>query len=195
MKKNSISTYILCGGKSSRMGREKGLVKFKGKSFLSRILDEIPINASPVFLITDKEIYQEFGRTLIPDLSPDKGPVGGVYTALCHSDTEWVMILSCDIPLIRRELLNKLISKSRNSKADVVFFSDGENDFPLIACYRKSLAIHFEKAVIEDKLKLKKLVDSLDTLQIQASSSEVIYLSNVNTPSDLEVLNKNQLDS
>lgn len=190
MKKNSISAYVLCDGKSSRMGTDKGLIEFQGESFLSWILKAIPLKTECVFIVTEKEEYLQFAFPLVPDLVPDKGPVGGIYTALSHANTEWVMILSCDIPLIKRNMLEELISKSLISNVDIVFYSDGKNDYPLIACYRKELVSQFEKAVIGNRLKLMKLIDSLESIKIQVDHKEAVFLSNVNTQDNLEALTK-----
>ena len=98
--KDSLSIYILCGGKSSRMGTEKGLISFKEKPFVQHIIDAVSPLSDKVYLVTENQDYERFGLPLVPDLVPDRGPVGAIYTALKHTSSSWNLILSCDVPAI-----------------------------------------------------------------------------------------------
>ena len=107
----TLTVFILCGGKSSRMQSEKGLVLFQNKPFIEHIIQAILPITSNIKLITNNKEYDYLPYQKIPDIITDKGPLGGIYTALTNSETEFNLILSCDIPLISTELLSELISK------------------------------------------------------------------------------------
>jgi molybdopterin-guanine dinucleotide biosynthesis protein A len=139
MKKQKVNTYILCGGKSSRMNTEKGLVYFRGNSFMSCILNAVKPISENICLVTSNLDYEKFGYELIKDVYPGKGPLGGIYTALKHSSEDKNLILSCDIPLINTEIIEKLLEKTAQKYAEITYLADTENEFPLIGIYEKHL--------------------------------------------------------
>lgn len=187
MKSNpEIAAYILCGGKSSRMGQEKGLVIWKGNSFLGWILEALVPITDKMCLVTNCDAYQQYNLPLIPDLVEDKGPVGGIYSALHHSKSEWNLILSCDIPKIKSELLLELIEHIKSDENLVVIASDGIYDYPLIGIYHQSLEYEFHQAIQENKLKLRDLVDSLSPKKLLINPENQKYLANVNSLKELE---------
>lgn len=183
-----IVAYILCGGKSSRMGQEKGLVAWKGKSFLTWILEAVAPVTEDVYLVTQNEKYQSFQLPMIADSYENKGPVSGIYSALHHSKNQWNLILSCDIPAIRSSFLLDLIAAAKENESPIVLYSDGIHDYPLIAIYHKSLESEFEKACQENRLKLCDLVDSFSPKKLRINPENQNYLANVNSLKELEKL-------
>lgn len=188
--KSTLSTYILCGGKSSRMGEEKGLVHFRGKTFMHWILKSVyPINSRPV-LVTGNSTYQIFGLELISDLIADKGPLGGIYTALSHTTSDLVLILSCDIPKITTKALSYLLEKSLASPSKITFLSDGKNDYPLIGIYPKLSLKLVETSILAGELKLRKFVESQPHQRIVLNSDQIESLQNINTKVQLQSLSR-----
>ncbi len=186
--KPKLSAYILCGGKSSRMGEEKGLVEFRGKSFVQWILEAVyPLAPNPV-LVTKNPAYQSFQLEMIPDLIEDKGPVGGIFTALRHAETESVLVLSCDIPKITTEVLIHLAEKSRQEPRKITFLSDGKNDYPLIGIYPKSHLTSFGESISKNELKLRRLVESLPHQRVELNPRSIQSLQNINTQAELITL-------
>ena len=183
-----IAAYILCGGKSSRMGQEKGLVIWKGKCFIEWILEAVIPISGDIYLVSKNDSFLEFNLPLIPDLVEDKGPVGGIYSALHHSKSEWNLILSCDIPKIKSELLLDLIQASNSVKSSVIMLTDGQFDYPLIGLYHKSLMGEFKKATLENRLRLRDLVYSFSPKKLLIDSKNQEYISNVNSFQELEKL-------
>ena len=86
--KRNISDYILCGGLSSRMHQEKGLVLFKEKPFMAHVIAAVTPITNDIYLVTKNLDYEVFGYPLVSDIYENKGPVGGIYTALNHSKTQ-----------------------------------------------------------------------------------------------------------
>lgn len=189
MKNNpNLSIYILCGGKSTRMGEDKGFVMYKGKSFMEWILKAAQPLSSSIFLLSKNQAYSQFGYPLITDLVKGKGPVGGIYTALEHSKTEWNLILSCDIPQISTAILEELILLAHRGKSDLVMVTDGKNDYPLVGIYQKKLSSYFLQAIAEDKLKLCPLVETLNPSRLWVMQDEQKCILNINSREDLKNL-------
>lgn len=184
------SAYILCGGKSSRMGEEKGLVVFQGKSFVHWILEALIPLVQHVALITKNLAYGIFELELVPDLIDDKGPVGGIYTALNHANSDLVLVLSCDIPKITTDVLSLLLNESVKCPDKITFLSDGKNDYPLIGVYPKSCLSFFQSAILKEELKLRLLVENLPHQRILINSVSVAALRNINTKTELVSLSQ-----
>lgn len=180
-----IAVYILCGGKSSRMNTEKGLVEFQGKTFLQWILDAVTPLTSDITLVTKNAAYVSYGLPIIPDVVEDQGPVGGIYTALADSSSRYNLILSCDIPKITTEVLTSLIQFAMGTNKDVCILSDGKYDYPLIGCYQKSLFSVFQNAIKQNHLKLCPLVNGLRNQKLVITSKDQAAIRNINTQAEL----------
>ena len=191
-KKSDISAYVLCGGKSTRMQSEKGLVYYKGKPFIRWIIEAIMPITSNIILVTSNGDYTLVGLPMIADAYADKGPVGGIFTALKHSATKQTLILSCDVPKVTTALLEKLVTESKKKDALVTFLSDGQHDYPLIGIYQKSAMNTLSEAILGDKLKLCPLVNMISHQKINISQDEKPLVKNINSKAELQFLN--QLD-
>lgn len=185
MMKDKPAAYILCGGKSTRMQEEKGLVLFQGKTFLRWILDAVGHVTNESILVTKNSAYQSYGLEMIRDVFEDKGPVGGIHTALLHSSQNQILILSCDIPKIITEVLVYLIGKSHEFPEKITFLSDGINDYPLIGMYPKTALETFSKSVEAGLLKLCPLVSSLPHQRVVLDQASKISIQNINSKEQL----------
>ena len=188
-----ISVYILCGGKSSRMLTEKGLVLFQGKPFVEHIISAVLPLTQTIFLVTDNKEYDYLPYPKIKDLIQDKGPLGGIYTALADSKTEINLILSCDVPLITTEALLQLIEKHDESAAVTVLASESRIH-PLIGIYTKSILTKVERAVKEELLKLRDFITTVPHQIISFEERETFQFTNINTPDELDQIT-NHLNS
>lgn len=184
----NIAVYILCGGRSSRMKSEKGLVELHGKPFLKWILEAVDPLTDKITLVTKNDDYSKFRLPLIEDKVENKGPVGGIYTALSHSNSQYNLILSCDIPKITTEVLYELIQGALSSEKEVSILCDETHDYPLIGCYQKKVVRFFEDAVRQNHLKLCPLVDSLSPNKFQVTRKSQSALQNINSLEELSCL-------
>lgn len=188
----NISAYILCGGKSSRMRTEKGLVNYLNKPFIQWAIEAVKPITKSIFLVTDNQNYVAFGYPLVPDIYKDKGPVGGIYSALNHSENEYNLLLSCDIPNISSSVINKYLVSNLSHDTDVSFLSDDKNSYPLIAVYNKRVTPMFLEAINLNKLKLVSLLNELKCQNIRVNSDHFESLKNINTKEDLQIIEKNE---
>ncbi|MFW0738786.1 molybdenum cofactor guanylyltransferase [Flavobacterium sp. T12S277] len=186
----TLTAFILCGGKSSRMQSEKGLVLFRGKPFIEHIISAILPVTAEVRLVTASKEYDYLPYQKIPDVIADKGPLGGIYTALLQSETEFNLILSCDIPLISTELLQELLSK-HTEEAGITVFASESRMHPLIGIYSKKMIPFIKKAIDSDVLKMMDLLAGIPHQIINLDESEIIPLTNINSADELNDLNAN----
>jgi molybdopterin-guanine dinucleotide biosynthesis protein A len=186
----TLTVFILCGGKSSRMQSEKGLVLFQEKPFIEHIIQAILPITYQIKLITATKEYDYLPYQKIPDIILDKGPLGGIYTALTNSETEFNLILSCDIPLISTELLSELISK-HNNEAEITVFASESRLHPLIGIYSKKVLPAIKSAIDNDELKMMDLLAKIPHQILNIDESENFHLTNINSVDELNDLNIN----
>ena len=188
--KHNISAFILCGGKSSRMGTEKGLVNYNNKPFIQLVIDAIEPITTNIFLVTDNQEYTDFNYPLVADIYKNKGPVGGIFSALDRSETENNLILSCDIPKISTNVIKNYLINNISDQKDVIFLSDDKNIYPLIGIYNKSVKPKFSEAISSNRIKLLSLLNELNCQVIKVNPRDFESLKNINTQDELKILEK-----
>ncbi len=186
--KPSIPAYILCGGKSSRMQREKGLVLLHNKAFIHHIINCLESITDSIFLVTSNTDYKQFNLPLVGDVYPERGPLGGIHAALKHTSAGRILILSCDIPLITKEILKQLILKSEMDKKSIYFTVTEDKWHPLIGIYSKNLLEDLDRTLKENRLKVIDFIKSQTYREVNVADAAA--LTNINTPQDLVELEK-----
>lgn len=183
-----MQVSILCGGKSSRMQSEKGLALYKNKPFIEHIMDAVLPITLKIQLITNSCDYEYLKFDTIEDIIKDKGPIGGIHTALVHSDTEINLILSCDIPLISTKIIQELIEK-HHSIYDVSIFEETNRVHPLIGIYSKKVIPILKKAIESNELKMMHFISKVNHQLIWIEDQNKQQFQNINSLLELEELN------
>ena len=80
-----LTGAILSGGESSRMGTDKGLIRYKDKYLVEYGIEILKQLCKQVYIGTKNIKYEIFNLPLLPDEYPNLGPIGGIYTALKKS--------------------------------------------------------------------------------------------------------------
>jgi len=130
-----IYGLVLSGGKSTRMGTDKGLIAYHGipqRDYLYQLLEKI---CDKTFMSIRKEQEAELSSTFntIIDENVFKGPFNGILSAhKKYPDVAW-LVLACDLPLIDEKSLQELIA-ARKGSADATAFAQKENPLPEPLC-------------------------------------------------------------
>jgi len=145
------------------MGRDKALLEIGGQTLLARAVELLQSIVFPVSIIGDRESYRNFGAPKIPDSVPDSGPVGGIVTALAHSNSEWSLVIGCDMPHITQRFLEFLCEHALRASAEIqaIVPESPRGLEPLCAVYRTASSVTFEAAIAARKLKLTNVVSQL----------------------------------
>jgi molybdopterin-guanine dinucleotide biosynthesis protein A len=115
-----ITGIILSGGKSSRMGRNKSLLKVGDTTVIERVRDLLKSIFQDVILITnDPEEYKFLGLTMFEDVYKHRGPLAGIHSGLVHSSTDVNYIISCDIPFMTQEMIKYLVDYKTDKKVTI----------------------------------------------------------------------------
>ena len=179
-----ITAIILAGGKSSRMGSEKGLIPYQGSPFVRHIISAVEPLADHILIVTDNPAYNEFGFERIEDRFKERGPLSGLYSGLEASSTAYNIVLSCDIPLITSELLRKLLD-GKKEEADIVHLKVSGKVMPLIALYHKRCSATCEFLLNKNERRLLALRDHHTVIDIEIPDELTYQGMNINTKDEL----------
>jgi len=180
---SDITVIILAGGKSSRMGQDKGLMLVNEKPMIQHVLEVAKQITSQIIIVANNSGYKQFGFPVYKDDFQDKGPLSGIYTGLKNSTTLYNLVLSCDIPFIQKDLLVFLLSSSQGNEI-TVSLQDGKLH-PLIAVYTKNCESSMLEKIQRNELKVVGIFDRLNTKQIDVSRFDSSNFRNINKESDL----------
>ncbi|MDP5157651.1 MAG: molybdenum cofactor guanylyltransferase [Flaviramulus sp.] len=187
LEKKDITGIILAGGKSSRMGTDKGFLKLNDKLFIEHSIDALKALVSEIIIISNSNDYDVFGYKRINDKVENSGPLAGIYTGLIHSETEYNLVLSCDIPLIKTELL-KLLIEADEEKYDIIQFESNGKMTPLIALYKKNCTNTFYNLLNSGERRLQYAINQCEFKRIHLKKEHDYLITNVNTNQELKDL-------
>lgn len=185
--KKNITGIVLAGGKSSRMGTDKGFLKLNGKPFVQYSLDALKPLVSEIIIVSDDINYDTFGLKRINDITKNAGPVAGICAGLEASSTDYNLILSCDIPLINSNILLQLI-ESIDDTSEIIQIESKGKTMPLIALYHKSCKDKFSKLLKEDERRLRIAINTCKTKNIILKNENTMFTTNVNTKEELKLI-------
>ena len=132
---DKIYGLVLSGGKSTRMGTDKGLIAYHGipqRNYLYQLLEN---SCDNTFMSIRKEQEAEISSTFntIVDEDVFRGPFNGILSAHNkYPDVAW-LVLACDLPLIDEKSLRELI-EARKDYAVATAFAQKENPLPEPLC-------------------------------------------------------------
>lgn len=147
--KQSISAIILAGGQSSRMQQDKALLPLNGQTMLSQICTIATECATQVYVVTPwSEKYrgilpagcQLIAETLVLSEKKSNTPLIGFFQGLQQIETEWVLLLACDLPRLRSSQVKQWSEKLATIlPSEIAFLPRNPKGYePLCGFYRRS---------------------------------------------------------
>jgi molybdopterin-guanine dinucleotide biosynthesis protein A len=188
---HQIEGFILAGGESSRMGRDKALLELDGVPLLVRTARLVESVVGPPTVVGNPEAYQSLGLRVIGDDWPSAGPLGGIVTALRASSAPWNLVVACDLPYLTRPWLDYLISRALASEADAVLPMNARGAEPLCAMYHKRCEPGLRAALKRGTRKITEGLEGVRAEYIEPSEWKVfdsggLLFKNMNSPEDYE---------
>ncbi len=185
-----MAIFILAGGESSRMGEydKPHLQFYQNKTILGFIIDNLRQNFDLKIIAKDKKEFQEYDVEVLTDLK-DAGPLGGIYTGLKSSSSEYNFFLGCDMPFVSPKLISWMFAEARARDKEGLVPKDGDFFEPLISIYRKSCFKPIEKVISENRWSIISFYEYIDLDFIskdrlkEVDSFENIFF-NINTYDD-----------
>ncbi|MCL1934496.1 MAG: molybdenum cofactor guanylyltransferase [Candidatus Azobacteroides sp.] len=170
---------ILAGGKSSRMGEDKGLKLLHGKPMIRYVIEALIPRFPRIKISAGNPEYNMFGYEVVADVIPEKGPMGGIYTALKNLSGDDLFIISCDMPYISGSSFDGLLQQKNESATVAV--CDGKIQ-PLFGIYGKNLIPLLEAKIEQNQLGMTAFLREINATFVDINN-EAGFL-NINTPDD-----------
>lgn len=178
------TAIILAGGNSSRMGEDKGLMMIEDKPMIQHVIDVLQGIVEDIIIVSNNNEYEQFGCRVFSDEVKGKGPLGGIYTGLLHSNTQSSLVLSCDIPYVNANLLNLIISHSEGY--DITIPQKNGLTHQLMGVFSKRCVMTFKNALDDNELKLIDVFKKLNLNIIDANQFSQRLFTNVNDRDDIK---------
>jgi len=193
-KQNKVTGVILAGGLARRMNmQDKGLIKYKNKPMVSYAVEAMLKVATTVLINANrnKNDYMLFGCEVIADQTDTfDGPLAGVLSAMNHVETENMLVMPCDSPLIKSEHLEKLLSAlTTDEQIDIAVAFDGKRMHPVFLALKTSLKNSLKIYLQQGNRKIDLWLEQHQLIKVDFSQNSEIFL-NINTLSELEALEK-----
>lgn len=183
---------VLCGGRSSRMGRPKSDLVFGNQTLLQRVVGQLSTMVGEMVVVAAAEQPVpplSEGVILVRDRLAFAGPLAGIAVGLAalNSSIEAAFVTSCDVPCLHLDFVEALFS--RLAGYDVVVPFDEQHYYPLAAVYRGSLAVTMTACVTAGMRRPRDFFEhvatrKLNTKILAAFDPDLRTLTNLNTPED-----------
>jgi molybdenum cofactor guanylyltransferase len=205
------SCIILCGGRSRRMGQDKGLMALKGRPMILYVLETIAGLCDDIIIvlrdekqveeylkILDRETLENLNLALgvnlniYTDLIKDQGPLSGIASGLSHIKSDHALIIPCDSPFSSKVFVRKMYGYAQQGGFDLYIprWPDGRLD-PLHAVYHKNSGQVMEELLSKGVREVRSLVNHLNVKYIRVESLDKTgrCFKNLNKPEDILKVN------
>lgn len=189
----SMTSIILAGGKSSRLGRSKALQIIEGKSLIQGVVDRLAILSTEIIIVTARGEAIPCSSAVriktVADIYPAKGPLVGIYSGLLASSSSRAIVVGCDTPFLSVGLLKYMIQIS--SIFDVVVPRIKDKLEPLCAVYSKSCLVPIQELLEQNELRIAELfsmvkVKYVEEDELNRFDPKHLSFFNINSQDDLD---------
>lgn len=191
--KAEYNGYVLAGGRSSRMGKDKSQLKLGDTTLIGHVISAIRESVANVYIISNHSIYDNEGLPVIHDVLSGRGPAGGILSALEHSAVPFNFILSCDTPFIRPETIQAIMQV--HGTFDITLPEVNGYPEPLCGIYSTTCAVEWRRRLEGGMLKLTDLIAGFRSQLIPVTdlnNGNKNEFFNINSPEDYENAIKRQ---
>ena len=192
---------ILVGGESRRMGADKALVSWRGRTLLEHAAECLSAALPEVVVVGgDVGAHGVAGYRVLADREPGLGPLGGLATALDHAAGRPVFALACDLPRATSELVEHLLGLAGGaepgSAAAWVPRAEGRLQ-PLCALYTAACAAPLDDYLAGGERRAIEFLERVTCRVVELEPDNSLFrpglLANVNRPEDLEALDAKEV--
>jgi molybdopterin-guanine dinucleotide biosynthesis protein A len=171
-------------------GQPKALLDVGGRRIIERVVDVMAAVTGEVIVVTNTpELYAFLGLPMVPDVFPDHGSLGGIYSGLAAAAGDAAFTVACDMPFLHREVARLVVDRA--PAGDVVIPRVGEQLETLHASYGKRCLPHMANRLRAGRLKIVGLLEDVRVVEIPEADvarhrDPALVFMNVNTPEELE---------
>lgn len=189
----SLSAIVLAGGKSSRMGRDKALIEIEGVPLIQRTIQIAQSLSDRTYVVTstpDKYRLYLSGCEVVEEVEP-QGALIGFATALAEIESEWVLLLACDLPRLKLEPLQGWKSQLAYILPDeIAYLARSDKGWePLCGFYRCSSLADLPGYIASGGRSFQKWLERHHVAEVAVKDSDILF--NCNNPIDLDFILQN----
>ena len=186
----NVTGALLLGGESTRMGRDKAHLEWRGETLSTRAARLLAGLFSETLLVGGAPEQVAPGRR-VSDPSGPGCALRGLVGALEAATSPRVLVIATDLPFLSEDLLLALTAWP---ESDIVVPTEDDGDHPLCAIYRREICLPVARANLESgRLSLRELLAEVDSDRVSLEDLGLTdftsaSLTNINTPDELALL-------
>jgi len=177
-------------------GLDKSALAIGGHPIIERQLAVLRALTQDLLIVAnDATRFAATGVRVVPDLVPDAGPLGGLYTALMSTASPYIVIVACDMPFLAVPFLRHLVTRiqdaaiDQDAVVDVAVPRTADGYHPLCAVYGRPLLPRIAERLARRDLEMAGLIREARRIEIGPDElaqfdPDAVLLCNVNTPHD-----------
>ncbi len=186
-----VTGLILAGGRSSRMqGKDKGLLKLLGRPMIEHVIERLKPQVDTILISANRHIeqYRQYGYQVLVDKHHDfRGPLAGISRGLENSNSEYLLTVPCDGPLLPVDLAQRMLHSLQQHHAQAALVFDGHYQQPTYNLLHHSLLDEINHSLQCNEHKLGKWLMDHGAIKVDFCAQKEAFI-NVNTPDDLNKL-------
>ncbi len=184
--------FVLVGGGSRRLGRDKALLTLGGQPLALRTAEQLRPMVEELVLVGSPERYAHLGLPVLADRVAGRGPLAGIVAALSATEHDWNLVVACDLPYLETRFFEFLLQQAAEKPAvDALVPHLGGFWQPLAAAYHRRALPAFERVLAAGNPKIDR---AFPDLHVEALTGELLsrfafperMFKNINTPEDYE---------
>lgn len=186
------TAVILAGGKSTRMGFDKQLLKINERRLIDSLKKKLKGEFNEIIVVTNKsEYYIGLTDKIIKDIIPNKGPLSGIHAGLVEASSKYVYFMACDMPNINLDYIKYMKKKLENVDVKACITKLGEWIEPFNAFYSKDMIKDIEEYLLQDRRSVNSLIRKLSICYIEEEEARKFspnwdMFLNLNTKEELD---------
>lgn len=191
MHRDKITGLILAGGRAQRMGGiDKGLTELRGRPMVAHVVQRISPQVSHIVINANRNLdrYHEWSDAVIKDQFGDfAGPLAGVASGLGVAQTDLVLTVPCDSPLVSENYADRMYHQMLEEQSDIAVASDGNRIQPVFMLLRRTLLPSVQAFLERGERKIDRWYAEHTLSTVDFSDDPNTFL-NINTLSEKEAL-------
>ena len=198
MNENNIIAVILAGGKSSRFGNDKSIIKLGSKTLIEHTIFKIEKDFSEILIVSkNQEFYLSKKNVFFTEdcIKGYLGPLVGVLSAMKWIKKEkkkykWLATFPCDTPFFDKKIIEELEKKLSKTKKKLVFLKSGERRHNIFGLWSLNLMKVLEDDIKNNFRKVEDWANKIGSEIIEIDDKNEYNFLNINTKEDLEKAKK-----
>ena len=186
------TAIILAGGKSSRMGFDKQLLKINERRLMDSLIQKLSPEFEEIIIVTNRpELYIGLSHIITKDILEDKGALGGIHAGLNYSSSKYAFVTACDMPNVNMDYVRFMKDALSESTSFGCVTKFGSWIEPFSSFYSIELIKNIEEYLETGRRSINVLLKSLNITYIEENAARKFspnwdMFLNLNTKEDLD---------